>query len=161
MENVCIIGCGRQGTAAAYDILLYSKPKKLLLLDISKKSLNICNDKIKQVISSKTSVINQVINFEDINKLISILSPYDIMLSAVPYPLNPLLTKIALKAKISMVDLGGHTQNVIEQLKFSDQAKESNITIVPDCGMGPGMNITMGCLAIEKFDVAEDVFIWC
>ena len=160
MDNVCIIGCGRQGTAAAYDILLYSKPKKLLLLDISKKSLNICNDKIKQVISSKTSVINQVINFEDINKLISILSPYDIMLSAVPYPLNPLLTKIALKAKISMVDLGGHTQNVIEQLKFSDQAKESNITIVPDCGMGPGMNITMGCLAIEKFDVAEDIFIW-
>ena len=41
MDNVCIIGCGRQGTAAAYDILLYNKPKKLLLLDISSKSLEI------------------------------------------------------------------------------------------------------------------------
>ena len=160
MDNVCIIGCGRQGTAAAYDILLYNKPKKLLLLDISSKSLEICNDKIKKVITTNTSVVYQVINFEDTNSLISILNSYDIMLSAVPYPLNPLLTKIALKSKVSMVDLGGHTHNVIEQLKCSEKAKESNITIVPDCGMGPGMNITMGCLAMEKFDVPEDIFIW-
>ena len=65
MDNVCIIGCGRQGTAAAYDILLYNKPKKLLLLDISSKSLEICNDKIKKVITTNTSVVYQVINFED------------------------------------------------------------------------------------------------
>ncbi len=160
MDNVCIIGCGRQGTAAAYDILLYNKPKNLLLLDISKDSLKLCNSKIKNVISDSTLVSNQVIDFEDTNKLISILSDYDIMLSAVPYPLNPLLTKIAVKSEISMVDLGGHTQNVIEQLKYDEQAKQSNITIVPDCGMGPGMNITMACLAIEKFDIAEDIYIW-
>ena len=160
MENVCIIGCGRQGTAAAYDILLYQKPKNLLLLDISKDSLKLCNSKIKRVISDSTSVSSEVIDFQNTDKLISILSTYDIMLSAVPYPLNPLLTKIAVKSEISMVDLGGHTQNVIEQLKYDEQAKQSNITIVPDCGMGPGMNITMACLAIEKFDIAEDIFIW-
>ena len=32
MDRVCIIGVGKQGTAAAYDILLYAKPKKMLLL---------------------------------------------------------------------------------------------------------------------------------
>ena len=160
MDNVCIIGCGKQGTAAAYDLLLYKKPKKLLLLDISSQSLKLCNDKIKNVISNHSSVISEIIDFSNKDKLISILLDYDIMLSSVPYPLNPLLTKIALKAHISMVDLGGHTKNVIEQLKYSELAKKSNITIVPDCGMGPGMNITMACLAMDKFDVAEDIYIW-
>ena len=160
MDNVCIIGAGKQGTAAAYDILLYAKPKKLLLLDISSSSLEKCNSKITSVISDNTRVMNKVINFEDHDNLISILEDFDIMLSAVPYPLNPILTQIALKAKISMVDLGGHTQNVIKQLSYHEEAIKNNITIVPDCGMGPGMNITMGLLAMEQFDKTQDLYIW-
>ena len=92
------------------------------------------------------------IDFGNQDKLVSILSNYDIMLSAVPYPLNPMLTKIAIKAQISMVDLGGHTQNVISQLKYHDEAVKKNITIVPDCGMGPGMNISMALLSMEQLD---------
>ena len=65
MENVCIIGCGRQGTAAAYDILLYQKPKNLLLLDISKDSLKLCNSKIKRVISDSTLVSSEIIDFQN------------------------------------------------------------------------------------------------
>lgn len=160
MKNVCIIGTGKQGTAAAYDILLYAKPKKLLLLDVSSASLELCNTKIRSVKSVNTKIINKIIDFKDHNKLISILSNYDIMLSAVPYPLNPLLTQIALKSNISMVDLGGHTKNVIDQLSYNDEAKSKNISIVPDCGMGPGMNITMALLAMEQFDKPEDIYIW-
>ena len=160
MKNVCIIGSGKQGTAAAYDILLYAKPKKMLLLDVSPIALDICKEKIKNVIDSKTSINFKVIDFEDQQSLIKILKDFDIMLSAVPYPLNPLLTKIALKSEISMVDLGGHTKNVIKQLSYHNQAIEKEITIVPDCGMGPGMNITMALLAMEYFDTPEDVFIW-
>ena len=160
MDRVCIIGVGKQGTAAAYDILLYAKPKKMLLLDISSFSLEKCNNKIKYIISKNTKLVSKVIDFNNHNNLILILKDYDIMLSAVPYPLNPILTKIALKSKISMVDLGGHTKNVIKQLSYHEEAIENNITIVPDCGMGPGMNVTMALLAIEQFDKPEDVFIW-
>ena len=38
--------------------------------------------------------------------------------------------------------------------------KEKNITIVPDCGMGPGMNISMALLAMEHMDSPEEVRIW-
>ena len=160
MKNVCIIGSGKQGTAAAYDILLYAKPKKMLLLDLTPEALDICKGKIKNVVDSKTSIDFKVIDFKDQKSLIKILKDFDIMLSAVPYPLNPLLTKIALKSEISMVDLGGHTKNVIKQLSYHDKAIEKEITIVPDCGMGPGMNITIALLAMEYFDTPEDVFIW-
>ena len=46
MSKVCILGVGRQGSAAAYDILLYAKPKELLLLDINSKSIDLCIQKI-------------------------------------------------------------------------------------------------------------------
>ena len=38
--------------------------------------------------------------------------------------------------------------------------QKKGITIVPDCGMGPGMNVSMGLLAIEQFDEAHEVRIW-
>ena len=55
-----------------------------------------------------------------------------------------------------MVDLGGHTQNVIRQLSRSQDAIEAGISIVPDCGMGPVMNITMSVLATEILDVLTE-----
>ena len=71
-----------------------------------------------------------------------------------------MLTKIALTSSTSMIDLGGHTGNVIKQLNYDQEAKKENITIVPDCGMGPGMNVTMALLAMEHFDKPQEVRIW-
>jgi len=160
MNNICILGTGKQGTAAAYDLLLYAKPKKIILLDSVESSLKECLAKIKPVKSSKTEIILKKINLNNKDELVNILKDYDIMLSAVPYPFNPMLTKIAIESSISMVDLGGHTNNVIKQLSFSEIAKDKNISIVPDCGMGPGMNITMALLTMEYFDKPEDILIW-
>ncbi len=56
MDKVCILGTGRQGTAAAYDILLYAKPKSLLLLDSQKTSIDRCLEKIKKVKSYDTVI---------------------------------------------------------------------------------------------------------
>ena len=160
MNNICILGTGKQGTAAAYDLLLYSKPKKMILLDSEEKSLKNCLNKIESVKSSNTEIIFQKIDLNNRIELVNILSNYDIMLSAVPYTFNPMLTKIAIESSISMVDLGGHTKNVIKQLTYHDLAKEKNISIIPDCGMGPGMNITMALLAMEQFDKPEEILIW-
>ena len=115
--------------------------------------------KIRPVIGDRI-VNHSIIDFNDIPNLIKILSNSDVFLSSVPYRYNLLLTDIAIESKTSMVDLGGHTENVIEQLKFDKKAKEKNITIVPDCGMGPGMNVTMALFAMEYFDQPLEVRIW-
>ena len=88
-----------------------------------------------------------------IKKVNSIFKPFDIFLSSVPYHYNIYLTDIAIKTKTSMVDLGGHTQNVIKQLSRNQDAVKSGITIVPDCGMGPGMNVSVALMGIESMDL--------
>ena len=42
MKNYCIIGTGRQGTAAAYDILKFADIEVLLLLDNNEQSILNC-----------------------------------------------------------------------------------------------------------------------
>lgn len=157
--NYCIIGTGRQGTAAAYDILKFAKVENLLLIDNSEKNLEMCFDKLVSIQNSIT-IVRKVININDSTTLVKELKEYDIFLSSVPYQYNLMLTKVAIESKTSMVDLGGHTENVIKQLDYHKKAFDNNISIVPDCGMGPGMNVTMALLAMEHLDHAEEVLIW-
>lgn len=158
MKKYCIIGSGRQGTAAAFDIVNHGNPKSLTIIDSNNNNLEGCRDKIKKLTDFDVDILN--IDIKDQNKLIQSLLGIDIFLSSVPYMFNLYLTDIAIKSKTSMVDLGGHTNNVIKQLEKSKEAKEAGITIVPDCGMGPGMNVSMALLAMEGFDEVEEVRVW-
>lgn len=158
-KTYCIIGTGRQGTAAAYDLLMYADISNLLLLDNNQESINKCLYKIHSL-KSKANIITDIIDFKDIKNLKDKLRTVDIFLSSVPYRYNLMLTEVALETSCSMVDLGGHTGNVIKQLEYDKKAKEMGVTIVPDCGMGPGMNVSMALLAIEQFDEAQEIRIW-
>ena len=158
MKNFCVIGSGRQGTAAAYDIVSHGNPKSLTVIDSNNHNLEKCKNKIKKLTNFDVDIIN--IDINDENRLIKSLLDIDIFLSSVPYKFNLYLTDVAIKSKTSMVDLGGHTNNVIKQLEKSREAKDAGITIVPDCGMGPGMNVSMALLAMEGFDKVEEVRVW-
>jgi len=158
-KNYCIIGTGRQGRAAAYDLLKFAPINQLLLLDNNQESIELCLEKISSV-KGNITVKQSLFDFNDIPSLVNLLSDSDIFLSSVPYKYNLLLTEVAIESETSMVDLGGHTGNVIKQLEFDKLAKEKNITIVPDCGMGPGMNITMALFAMEHFDQPMEIRIW-
>mgnify|MGYP000977029882 CR=1 FL=1 len=157
-KNYCIIGTGRQGRAAAYDLLKFAPVNQLLLLDNSQESIDLCLEKISSV-KQNITIKHSFFNFNDIPNLIVLLSDSDIFLSSVPYKYNLLLTEVAIKSKTSMVDLGGHTNIVREQLSMNDKAISLGISIIPDCGMGPGMNITMAVLATEILDQTDEIHI--
>jgi lysine 6-dehydrogenase len=47
-----------------------------------------------------------------------------------------------------------------EQLALDAEAKAAGISIVPDCGMGPGLITTMAAYAMDLFDKPEEVLIY-
>jgi lysine 6-dehydrogenase len=159
MFNYCVIGSGKQGTASGYDLAKFGNASKIIMLDYSFEAAQTAANRINTLLNKNICVPEEV-DITNEAKLTRILQDVDVMLSAVPYKFNIGLTKIAIKTNTSMVDLGGHTDNVREQLSKHNEAKFSGINIVPDCGMGPGMNITMALLAMEQLDEPEDVFIW-
>ena len=157
MKKFVIVGSGRQGISVAYDLLRDSN-HNVVMVDIHEDFLNQALNKIS-AISNSQNLKGIVTDVSDSDQMLEILSDADVMISAVPYKFNLDLTKLAIKSKTSMVDLGGHTNIVREQLSMNEQAQESGITIVPDCGMGPGMNITMAVLATEILDQTDEIYI--
>ena len=97
MRNYCIIGSGRQGTAAAYDIIKFGRPSSLTIIDFNDNSLERCHKIIKKLTNYNIKIINLDINNSE--SLIKALNKIDIFLSSVPYPLNPYLTDIAIESK--------------------------------------------------------------
>ena len=160
MKKFVIVGSGRQGIAVAYDLLssCYDDEHHVVMVDVNSLFLEKALKKISKI-STHQNLKGITVDVINEKEMLKILSDADVMISAVPYEFNLNLTKLAIKSKTSMVDLGGHTNIVREQLSMNKQAEEVGITIVPDCGMGPGMNITMAVLATEILDKTDEIYI--
>ena len=156
-KNILIVGSGRQGISVAYDILKNSE-HNVIMSDVNHEVLDQAMSKISSIVNT-TNLCSEVADVEDSNAMFKLLENMDVMVSAVPYEFNLALTELAIKSKTSMVDLGGHTNIVRQQLSKNQEAISAGITIVPDCGMGPGMNITMAVLATEILDKTDEIYI--
>jgi len=154
-----VLGAGRQGTAAAYDMARFGNAKQVLLADISLEAAQRSAARVNTLIGAPIAQAVQV-DVTDHDQLRVFLDPVDSFLSAVPYWNNPAITRAAIEAKASMTDLGGNTDLVREQLKLSPQAKEAGIAVIPDCGQVPGMGTSLSVYAMSLLDEADEVMMW-
>ena len=154
-----ILGAGRQGTAAAYDLAKFGEAKKIIMADVLEKAAVESADRINQLIGREVA-IGQQLDVSDRAALAQTLIGVDIALSAVPYYFNLEITRACLAAGSSLCDLGGHTGVVRQQLALDTEAKAAGISIVPDCGMGPGLNVTMAAYAKDLLDEPRAVHIF-
>ena len=159
MYKYIIVGSGKQGTAIAYDLARFGEASRIILADIDEQSAKDSSERVNGLLGS--DIVESIyLDIYDKNKIVDALIDMDVMISAVPYFHNLYLTDIAIETATSMVDLGVHTDNVREQLSKNKEALEQDITVLPDCGMGPGMNVTLGLLAMEQLDKAQHLRIW-
>ena len=159
MSKFCVLGGGRQGTAIAYDLLKFGNPSQGIIADVDLKQAETSTARNRLLLGTDKVLAVQG-NVNDQNQMLKLLQDMDVLISAVPYHLNTKVTDLAIQSSTSMVDLGGHTGIVQAQLNRSNEAESKGIVIVPDCGMGPGMNITIALLAMEQLDKPEHVKIW-
>ncbi len=154
-----VLGGGRQGTAAAYDMAKFGDAKMVLIADIDRRAAEASADRVKALLD--TDMVEAVaLDVTDEKALESFLSGVDSFLSAVPYWLNPAITEAAIRARASMCDLGGKTDLVLEQLKLDEAASEAGIAVVPDCGQVPGMGTSLMVHAMSMLDRADHVYMW-
>jgi lysine 6-dehydrogenase len=83
-----------------------------------------------------------------------------VALSAVPYYFNVAITEAAIECGVSLCDLGGNTDVVWAQLRHDEAARAKGVSVVPDCGMGPGLINHMGVYVMELLDRAREVHLY-
>jgi lysine 6-dehydrogenase len=154
-----VLGAGRQGTAAAYDMAKFGQASKVTIGDVDLKQARHAANHVNRLIGRKIAQGTRV----DVRRPAQIkrfLTGVDSILSAVPYYYNLEVAKAAIAARANMCDLGGHTGIVRKQLLLDRKATDAGISIIPDCGFGPGMAATVACYGMEKLDSTDEVYIW-
>jgi lysine 6-dehydrogenase len=154
-----VLGAGRQGTAAAYDIACWGGAQRVILAD---RDLQIAQKAVQRVngLLGKAVAASAQVDVTDPAAVARVLAGADACLSAVPYAYNLDLTRIALQAGVNWCDLGGNTEIARQQHALDEQARQAGISIIPNCGQVPGMGTSLAVYAVELLDEAVDVYIW-
>ena len=158
-----VIGAGRQGTAAAYDMAKWGGAETVLLADRSVDAARAASERINGLIGRDVALWAEI-DVTAQEDLVRLVQPLDAFLCATPYALIPACTRGAIEAGTGMVDLGGHTPTVLGQLELDGDARAAGVSIVPDCGMGPGLNNTLALAAVEQLEllgaVPREARVW-
>jgi lysine 6-dehydrogenase len=154
-----VLGAGRQGAAAAYDMARWGQARRVILAD---RDLGIARQAAERLNSLTGDSIVEAwqVDVTDPQSLRPALSGIDAGLSAVPYIYNLDITRAAVDAGVSLCDLGGNTDLARRQHGLAEAAREAGISIIPNCGQVPGMGTSLSVYAMQLLDEAQDVFIW-
>jgi lysine 6-dehydrogenase len=153
--KVLVLGAGRMGYGAAFD-LAHNSPNvsgvTIADFDAEKSgsaAVAIASDKV-------TATKVDAGNFDD---AVELMRGHDSVISCVNYWYNESLSKAAIKTGANFCDLGGNNYVVDSQLALDAEAKAAGISIIPDCGLAPGMVSILAMHGASKFDEVEEIHI--
>ena len=157
--SYAVIGSGRQGTAAGYDMARFGEASSVTMFDRDLGAAKDSAERINRLLGKEIALARQL-DVTDEKELTAALKNVDSFLSAVPYWFNPHVTRCTIEAGASMCDLGGNTELVFEQLKLDQEAAAAGVSVVPDCGQVPGLGNSLAAYAISLLDQAEEIYMW-
>jgi lysine 6-dehydrogenase len=153
-----ILGAGRQGTAAAFDLVVRGEAASVTLADIDEAAARAAAARVN-ALSGTTCATGVRLDATDRAALVAFLRPLDAFIAAISYKLNLGFAEAALEAGTNMCDLGGHTGIAQQQLAMDAPARERGIGIVPDCGEAPGLANNLMAHATTLLDETDDLLL--
>jgi lysine 6-dehydrogenase len=150
-----VLGAGLQGSACAYDLLQNPEVTQVRLADLQFHHLPAF---LKPL--SGARLIPTTLDVRDRDAVLAVMRESDAVMSAIPYYFNLQLAECAVEAGVHFCDLGGNTEIVLQQKALAERARAKGITIVPDCGVAPGMVNILAQYGIEQLDSVESVRIF-
>jgi lysine 6-dehydrogenase len=153
--KVLVLGAGRMGHGAVYDLVHNST-------DVSAVTVaDFDLAKAQEVANSvgTNRVIAKQIDASNYADVVALMNDHDSAISCVNYWYNAELSKAGIETKTNFCDLGGNNYIVDEQLSMNAAAKAAGISIIPDCGLAPGMVSILAAHGAKRFDEVEEIHL--
>ena len=151
--KMLVLGAGLQGSACAYDLLQNDEVERVIVADVR-------FDHIPEFLSklaSNNKLELLTLDARDASALTVAMDEVDACMNALPYYFNLEVSKRAIDAGVHCCDLGGNTAIVFDQQKLDAEARARNVSVIPDCGLAPGMVNILAEAAIAQLDRVESV----
>ena len=147
-----VLGAGKQGYGIAWDLLRAQDIDEVHLADVSRPRLDqvagkLANEKLRTV----------ELDVRDRASLLRVMKSVDIVANALVWDLNYGVTEAAVEAGVSVVDLG--SPSIINTL--DQAAKSAGVTVIPHCGLDPGIDRMLISYGVSKLDTVEEVTVRC
>jgi lysine 6-dehydrogenase len=150
-----ILGAGLQGSACAFDLLNSGAASSVVLADMNPAALPPFLDRFRDDDRLETVLLDA----RDHDAVARLLDGAVACMNALPYYFNYDMARLSVDAGAHYSDLGGNTEIVRRQLELDERARERGVSVIPDCGLAPGMVNILAAAGINRLDSVDAVRI--
>jgi lysine 6-dehydrogenase len=152
--RILALGIGRIGHALLKDLIKSRDVSEVVAGDIDIQKLRRYANELG---SDKVKV--EHIDVTDHEKLVKLMKDgFDAVASTLIAEYNVGVAKAAIDAGVSMVDVGSTPPEVFD---LDREAKDAGVTIIPSCGLDPGIDRVLKGYGARKLDRVEEIYMWC
>ncbi len=153
--RMLVLGAGLQGSACALDLLQNPEVTEVRLADLNVSRLPAFLAPYTDPATlggASPRLLPTPLDAKDTEAVRALMTRSDAVMSALPYYFNGPMARHAVECGAHFCDLGGNTEIVAEQKQLDAVAKSADVSIIPDCGLAPGM---VNILAQHGIDLLE------
>jgi lysine 6-dehydrogenase len=148
-----VLGAGLQGSACAFDLLQNPAVTEVRLAD---RQLDRLPPFLSDYIGKRLTL--HQIDARDAKAVGALIDGSRAVMCAMPYQFNLQLAHVAVAHRIHFSDLGGNTEIVFRQRdELDDAAKAHGVSVIPDCGLAPGLVNILAEMGIRRCDTVSAV----
>ncbi|CAN5735017.1 saccharopine dehydrogenase C-terminal domain-containing protein [soil metagenome] len=151
--RMLVLGAGFQGSACAYDLLAHTD-HEVVIADLTIDKLA---PFLQPYLGGRLTALQ--VDANDRAAIRRTMEGAAATMSALPYYLNLGMAVAAIDAGSHFCDLGGNTEIVLKQKELHERARSRGVSVIPDCGLAPGMVNILAAYGIRQLDHASAVRI--
>jgi lysine 6-dehydrogenase len=151
--RMLVLGAGLQGTACAHDLLTRTD-HDVVLADIDVSAVP---SFLRPHLGERLELLQ--LDAEDRGAVRRAMEGVGATMSAFPYYYNHGMAVAAIDCGSHFCDLGGNTEIVEQQKELHERAVAAGVSVVPDCGLAPGMVNIIAEHGIRQFERAREVYL--
>jgi saccharopine dehydrogenase-like NADP-dependent oxidoreductase len=164
--KILLIGLGKQGRAALWDLVRSEVVEEVIATDISSEA----EEYVRSLKSSKVTFVRSDIRDED--RLSELMRDVDLVVDLAPGQFAFSIAKLAvmngkhLVNAMYLIDPTSVTdpdryRKLKEEVKRLDElAREKNITVLPEFGLDPGIDLVLTGQAVKELDEIHELYTY-
>ena len=149
-----VLGAGKMGQVVCHDLLNQPSTSLVVATDNNPRNLELLTRRFPD--RRLRTVQCDLTQHE---RVIKLMRDADACVGAAHYGFNLDFTKAAIASGTHFCDMGGNNDVVRAQLAMDAPAKQAGISVIPDCGLAPGMASVLVAWGLEKWAGVDAVKI--
>lgn len=148
--KVLVIGCGKIGSVAAEELSRGSSIDLVVADRVGERAKAVAERAGRENISWSR------IDASDAHELRGALKGFDLALGFLPGSLGYVLARACIDSGVDLVDVSYMPEDPME---LHEEALSSGVTIIPDCGVAPGLSNILVGHAAQRLDQVRSIHI--